>query len=480
MSKLKGLENNRVFYYFEEICKIPHGSGNMDKISDFCVEFAKKHSLKYIQDDAKNVIIYKNGTKGYENSEPIILQGHIDMVCQKTPHSNIDFLKDGLDIFIDGDFIKANNTTLGADDGIAAAMIFAILESENLSHPPIEAVLTTDEEIGMLGAAKLDMGKLSAKKMINLDVGKNDKAVISCAGGVDVKVTLPVIRTVSCGKKLEILIDGLKGGHSGGMINAGRTNANVLAGRVLAYAKKISDFDLLCIDGGNKGNVIPSRCEISLVLNNETEFIAKMEDYFEILKKEVSDTEENLKLSIRVKESGNFEALNKETRDKLIYLLVALPNGVVKTSKKIINLVETSLNLGILKTSNDIISFLYTLRSNKKSAMDYLEEKMFYMCEYNGCNVESSGHYPPWEYVENTELQQLYKKSYEEMFNVTPNIHAIHAGLECGMFASKIPGLDCIAIGPDHYDIHTVNEKLSISKTKEFYEFLLYLLSKCK
>lgn len=480
MAKSDIFENDRVFYYFKEICNIPHGSGNMDKISDFCVDFAKKHNLRFIQDDAKNVIIYKDGTKGYEKSEPIILQGHIDMVCQKTSESDIDFQKDGLDVFVEDDFIKAKNTTLGADNGIAVAIIFTVLESENLSHPPIEAVFTTDEEIGMLGAGKLDMENLSAKRMLNLDMGKNDEAIISCAGGVDVKITLPVLRTFSCGERIEILIDGLKGGHSGGMINEGRTNADVLAGRILSYAKKISDFDILSINGGDKGNVIPSRCEISLLVNGKEDFISKIEEYFEILKAEVRDTEENLHLSISLRDSGNFKVLDKETKEKLIYILLTFPNGVVKMSTKIRNLVETSLNLGALKTFDDKITFLYTLRSNKQGALQHLEEKLFYMSEHNGCTAESTGHYPPWEYNENSEMQKLYKKSFKEIFNVTPKVYAIHAGLECGIFSSKIPGLDCIAIGPDMFDIHTVNERLSISKTKEFYDFLTYFISKCK
>ncbi len=480
MGKLIDLENHRVFYYFEEICKIPHGSGNMEQISNFCVEFAKKHNLKYYQDEAKNVIIYKSGTSGYENSEPVILQGHIDMVCQKTPESSIDFTKDGLDIYIDNGFIKAKNTTLGADNGIAVAMMLAILESESLSHPPLEAVFTTDEEIGMLGAGKLDMEKLSAKKMINLDMGKNDEVIVSCAGGVDVAVNFSFVRKVASGKKINIIIEGLKGGHSGGMINEGRVNADILAGRILSYAKKITAFDIISINGGDKGNVIPPRCEISLVLSDEKDFIAKMEDYFDIIKDEVSEREENLKILIDVKENGNFECLDEKSRDKLIYLLISLPNGVVDMSTKIRNLVETSLNLGILNTSEDKISLLFTLRSNKQSALNYLEEKLFNICEYNDCNVESFGHYPPWEYVENTNMQTLYKKSYEEMFNALPSIYAVHAGLECGIFASKIKGLDCIAIGPDMFDIHTVAEKLSIEKTKEFYEFLTYFISKCK
>ncbi len=480
MSKLKGLEQSRVFYYFEKICGIPHGSGNTKKISDFCVDFAKEHNLKFIQDDAENVIIYKNATDGYEKCEPIILQGHIDMVCQKTPASDINFETDGLDIYLDGDFIKADKTTLGADNGIAVAMIFAILEADNLEHPPIEAVLTTDEEIGMLGAGKLDMSKLSSKRMINLDMGKNDEAVVSCSGGVEVKISMNLARNICCGKKVSIIIDGLKGGHSAGMIDKGRVNANILMVRILSYAKKITDYDIIQANGGDKGNVIPSRCEAQLVVYDTETFIPKMEEYFEIIKEEVSEREENLEITIKICEEGNFQAISKKNKDTFLYLLSALPNGVVEMSTKIRNLVETSLNLGILKTDDEKLSLLYTLRSNKESAMDYLQEKLFFIAEQCECNVETSGHYPAWEYVENTDLQQLYLKSYEEKFGVKPKIYAVHAGLECGIFVSKIKDLDCISIGPDMLDIHTVNERVSVSAVNSFFEFLLYFLSKCK
>lgn len=480
MNKLKGLDISRVFHYFEENCNIPHGSGNMDKISNYCANFAKEHNLEYFRDEANNVVIYKNGTQGYEESAPVILQGHLDMVCQKTPASDINFETDGLDIYIDDDFIKAEKTTLGADNGIAVAMMLSILESDKISHPPIEAVFTTDEEIGMIGAGKLDMSKLSAKRMINLDMGKNDEAIVSCAGGVDVKATLPVERATSCGKRISLVIEGLKGGHSGGMIDKGRVNANILAGRLLFYASKITDFDIISLNGGDKGNVIPSRCEACLVVKNTDDFILKMEDYFEIIKKEVEDREENLKITIRSEEEGNFKVLSKDKRDKLIYLLMGVPNGVIEMSTKIRNLVETSLNLGVLETLNDKISLQYVLRSNKESALENLQERVFFLCEHEGCTVEASGFYPPWEYVENTPLQEQYKKCFKENFKMDAKLYAVHAGLECGIFSAKIKNLDCIAIGPDMYDIHTVNERLSISATKAFYDFLIYFLSQLK
>lgn len=475
MNKLNNVEPKRVFHYFEEICNIPHGSGNMDKIADYCVEFAKRHNLKYERDEVNNVIIYKDGTK---EGEPVILQGHIDMVCQKTPESNINFETDGLDIYVDGDYITANGTTLGADNGVAAAAILAILESESIVHPPVEAVFTTDEEIGMIGAGKLDCTKLSGKRLMNLDTGGIDILTVSCAGGSDCKILMPVKRVKGCGKKVSITLKGLTGGHSGVEINKGRVNANILAGRILNFAKKTCDFDLISINGGDKGNAITPMCNIELVVNETEEFIAKLEDYFALVKKEISEREKDVAISIRVDEEGNFDVVDKESRDRLIYMLLTAPNGVVEMSAEIKNLVETSLNLGVLKTEEDKIILHFALRSNKQTAMDFLEERLTLLASYNGCSVEVSGHYPPWEFRENSPLQEIFINTYEERFGKKPIIQAIHAGLECGILSSKIPDVDCISIGPDTFDVHTVNEKLSISSMKAFFDLLVDMLSK--
>lgn len=475
MNKLNNIEPQRVFHYFEEICAIPHGSGNMEKIADYCVNFAKSHNLRYVRDEANNVIIYKDGTKA---GEPVILQGHIDMVCQKTPESNINFETDGLDICVEGDYISANGTTLGADNGVAVAMIFAILESDTLTHPPIEAVFTSDEEIGMIGAGKLDCTKLSGKRMINIDSESSDLLTVSCAGGSDCKILMPVKRTKACGKKLSITLKGLKGGHSGVEIDKGRVNANILAGRILNYAKKLYDFDIISINGGDKGNAITPVCNMELVVSETEEFISKIEDYFALVKKEISERENDAAISIRVEEEGNFDAIDKESKEKLIYVLLTAPNGVVEMSAEIKNLVETSLNLGVLKTEEEQILLHFTLRSNKQTAMEFLEERLTSLATYNGCNVEVSGHYPPWEYKENSALQELYIKTYKEHFGKEPTVIAIHAGLECGMFASRIDDFDCISIGPDMYKIHTVNERLSVSSTKLIFELLVDILSK--
>jgi len=474
------LTQTRVFYYFEKITKIPHGSGNMKGIADFCENFANEHNLRYFRDEADNVIIYKDGTKGYEKSAPVIMQGHLDMVCQKTAESTIDFTKDSLELYIDGDFLKAKNTTLGADDGIGLALILAILESNDVSHPPIEAVFTTDEEIGMLGAAKLDMSKLSGRKMINIDVFSEGCACVSCAGGADVKTHIKYTKTAVVGKKITLIISGLKGGHSGGKINDGRVNANILAGRILACIKKISDFDIISINGGDKGNAITPGCTVEFVTKDTEEFVPKIETVLETIKNELADREENLEFSLKVEDESNFEVIDKESSNKLINLLLTIPNGVIDMSKKISGLVETSSNLGILSTKDDNILLHSTIRSNKRSALEWLQERMFMIAEYNDCSVEASGHYPPWELVENSDLQKIFADTCLEAYGKNANIYATHAGLECGIFTGKIEGLDAIAIGPDAHDVHTVYERLSISSTNKFYEFLKTVLAKLK
>ena len=279
MSKLKGLKPERVFHYFEEISNIPRGSGNMKGISDYCVDFAISQSLKYYRDDANNVIIKKPASKGYEDKAPIILQGHLDIVCQKTAESNKDFLKEGIALIIDGDFIKADGTTLGADNGIAVAMVLAILEDNTISHPAIEAVFTTDEEIGMIGAGKLDFGLLKGKRMINLDSEEEDVLTVSCAGGSDFEAILPVKRENFNGYKVEIILKGLKGGHSGVEIHKGRVNADILAGRIVNRLKAVCDFSLIAINGGDKSIVITNLCSIEFCTKTPEILVSEAEKY---------------------------------------------------------------------------------------------------------------------------------------------------------------------------------------------------------
>lgn len=480
MSKLKGLKPERVFKYFEEICNIPHGSGDMEKISDYCVEFARNHNLKVVKDCANNVIIFKDASKGYEESMPVILQGHLDMVCQKTEESNINFETDGLDLVVDGDFIFANGTTLGGDNGIAVAMILAILESDEYAHPPIEAVFTTDEEIGMIGATALCTDGLRSKRMINLDSEEDDTVTVSCAGGSDFKASLNMNYEKVVGNEVSIILSGLTGGHSGVEINKGRVNASTLMGRVLNHLKSVAEFDVIEIFGGDKSNAIPNKCSVKLVTNDEN-LVCKAEKHLEIVKQEIKSREKDFLFSIDVDdEKQEHLVIDKCSKDMLIYTLVCVPDGIIAMSKEIEGLVETSLNLGILNTEETKINFGFALRSNKLSSLEYLKQRLFLFFEIGDFETSASGDYPPWEFVSDSSLQEIYKTTYKLQVGTSPKVEAIHAGLECGVFASKIKNLDCISIGPALYDVHTVSEKLSIPSTERIFNLVLMILEKCK
>ena len=479
MSVLNGLQPERVFYFFEEITKIPHGSGDMSAIASFCVDFAKKHNLKYYHDKENNVVIYKDGTKHLNNAEPIILQGHLDMVCQKTEDCSIDFSKDALEIFIDGNFIKAKNTTLGADNGIAVASVLAILESDCYAHPPIEAVFTTDEETGMVGANNLDTSVLKSKRMINIDSEEDDTMTVSCAGGADFLATFNFQRELVEGVKIELIIKGLKGGHSGIEIDKGRVNANILAGRVLNHLKT-TDFNLISINGGDKTNAITNLCKINLCVNNSEKFIKDATEYLETIKSEIAAREPDFCYELNTLENGSFEAINKESQNAIIYALTCMPNGVLDMSAEITGLVETSLNLGILATSENYTELKTSLRSNKMSALSALEDRLKTFFSILPCECTTFDKYPSWEFNSNSTLQGLFKEIYEKETGEKLKVEAIHAGLECGVFASKIKDFDCISIGPNMFDVHTVKERLSISSTERTFKILLKVLENCK
>lgn len=480
MNKLSAIKPERVFYYFEQICDVPRGSGDTSGIRRYCRNFAINHSLEYITDDADNVVIFKPASAGYEASEPVILQGHLDMVCQKTEDSSVDFLENGIEPYIDGDYVKAKNTTLGADNGIAVAMILAILENDTIPHPPIEAVFTSDEEIGLIGAGKLDMSVLKGKKMINLDSEEDDTVTVSCAGGCHFLATIPVAFQEKSGTEITVTLKGLKGGHSGVEINNNRVNADILAGRFLNHLKNSCGFDIIGIGGGDKDNAIPNKCVIRLCVEAPELFIEKATEYLNVIKTEISDREDGFSFIIEKGDEASFKVLTDNIRNQLVFALTCVPNGVMEMSAGIEGLVQTSLNLGILKIENNALSLRFGLRSNKKSGLEFLLERLTAFFDSINWETSSKGHYPPWEYKDDSQLRELYKVVYKEYFGKEPKVEAIHAGLECGVFADGIDGLDCISIGPALFDVHTVNEKLSISSTENVYSILLKLLEKLK
>lgn len=479
MSVLFHLEPKQVFGYFEQISGIHRGSGDRAAIADFCVRFADEQGLRFQRDEAHNVVIFKPATPGYEAAPPVILQGHLDMVCQKTPERDIDFLTQGLELYTDGDYVKARGTTLGADNGIAVAMVLAILAATDIPHPALEAVFTADEEVGMLGAVALDTSPLQGRRMINLDSEEMDCVTVSCAGGSDLTAALPLPREAAEGTEVTVTLKGLRGGHSGICIHEGRSNANKLAGELLTALYSQLPFRLLSADGGDKGNAIPPACTLRLCVADAKAFCTLAEFYLNARKEKLT-AEPDFAFTVTAGETGTHAAATLAATKRFILCLHNVMDGVLTMSEAIPGLVETSLNLGILKTDGEQAIFNHALRSNRKAALTNMEAELTaYYCRLDAA-VTTGGHYPPWEFNEQSVMLPLYQEAYREHFGQEPRVEAIHAGLECGVFADKLPGFDAIAIGPQIHDAHTVNERLSISSTAEIFALVCKILEKCR
>lgn len=477
MSILGHLEPTNVFRFFEEICSIPHGSGNIDKISDYLVEFAKTRNLEYYQDSVKNVIIIKEATAGYEDKEAIMLQGHMDMVAVKKPASTINMQTEGLRLKVDGDYVFAEDTSLGGDDGIAVAYELALLNADNISHPRIECIFTVDEEVGLTGAAAIDLSVCKAKRMLNLDSEEEGIFLTGCAGGMRVDCTLPMKREMKDGALCEVHIGGLTGGHSGAEIHKGRANSNTLMGRFLVHAGKKADMNLVSMEGGLADNAIPRETKMQVVVSDVEALNAQVTAFDKVLKTEYATKDSGIFAKITVKEIGTFEAVTKEDSKKAGNLIYLLPGGVQAMSGDVEGLVETSLNLGQLSMEKEQLNLGFSVRSSIESSKYMLEEKLYALTESYGGNCKTAGDYPGWAYRVDSPLRDSMERIYTEMFGKAPKIEAIHAGLECGFFLGKIPELDCVSIGPDMKDIHTTEEVMSISSVKRVWEFILKVLA---
>ena len=482
MAVLENCEPKRVFHYFEEICKIPHGSGNTRQISDYLVQFAKDHDLKYIQDEMNNVVIYKPGTAGYENAPTVIVQGHMDMVCEKRPDVDHDFTKDGLNLSVEGDYVSANGTTLGGDDGIAVAYGLALLESDTIAHPPLEVFITVDEEIGLLGAVGFDCSVLKGRRFINLDSEAEGSLWISCAGGLSGISHIPVTRLEAKGEKLTVKISGLMGGHSGAEIDKNRANANSLLGKFLHGLDAEAGYELISVQGGQKDNAITRESIAELLTVKENveavkEYAASMQAAW---REEYAGTDEGITVTVTEEGEQDVKVLHPTSKEKVVFFLVNVPYGVQKMSGTIKGLVETSTNIGILKTSENEVLGSSSIRSSVETARDALSDKIEYLTEFLGGEYERQGVYPAWEYRKDSPLRDKMVEVYEEMYGQKPNVVAIHAGLECGLFYKKMEGLDCVSLGPDMKDIHTSEEVLSVSSTERVWKYLVKVLGALK
>lgn len=476
---LNGMQPERALYYFEEICKIPHGSRNTKQISDYLVSFAKEHGLRWVQDEVNNVVIYKDGTKGYEHHPVVILQGHMDMVAEKTKESPIDFTKDPLELRTDGEYIWAEGTTLGGDDGIAVAYALAILEAEDIPHPPLECVFTVDEEIGMEGAAAMDPALLQGRVLINCDSENEGILTVSCAGGARSDLELPVSIDPAEGKGIHIYVDGLVGGHSGAEIHKGRANSNKVMAELLDRLLKLMPYRLVYVRGGQKDNAIPryTMAKIIVAENRLEDALTEIDKIADALLKALPKEETKAKIT---KEACvcRGRAMSIASTRKVVGILNELPNGIQSWSKDIEGLVQTSLNLGILKTEGSTVSMSFSVRSSVNDEKTALTDELKAIAAKYGAEYSQHGDYPAWEYRKDSPLRDRMVSTFETLYGRKPVVEAIHAGLECGLFSGKLPGLDCVSFGPDMQDIHTTRERLSVASTARTWKYLLAVLER--
>ena len=474
--KLEGLEPQAVFHYFEEICAIPHGSRNTKAISDYLVAFAQAHDLRYIQDESNNVVMFAPGTCGMEDHAPVILQGHMDMVCEKDTTCTLDMAADGLDLAHDGVCVYARGTTLGGDDGIAVAYALAILDDASIAHPPLEVIITVDEEIGMLGAAAIDLSSLKGRTMVNLDSEDEGVFTVSCAGGARSTISLKAERKAVYGPCVRLTVENLRGGHSGAEIHKNRANANKVMGEFMSRILKLMPLCLTSFSGGNKDNAIPYACQANVVAMGIG--LERINEIATQLQAEIREQYDEPEASVQAYDvdalGGN--SLTTEDTARVVSLLCAVPNGVQSYSEDMPGLVETSLNLGIAKLGEKFTT-TFSVRSSVNQKKEELLEQLKKLSDFYDGTYSQSGEYPAWEYCKNSVLRDTMVKTYSEMFGEEPKVLAIHAGLECGLLSEKLPGLDAVSIGPQMHDIHTSREKLEIASTGRVWRFLCKVLS---
>ena len=476
MRVLEGLKPEKVFYYFEEISKIPRCSGKEKQISDYLYNFAKSRNLEAIQDEHLNVIIKKPASKGYENAPTVMLQGHMDMVCEKNEGVEHDFGKDPIKLRIVDGHIYATDTTLGADNGIAVAMAMAVLDSE-LEHPSLEVLITTDEEKGMTGANKLDGSLFRSKYLLNLDSEEEGVFTSGCAGGSEIDFKIPVKFQSTKANAFKIYVKGLSGGHSGTDIHKEKGNANKILGRILYDL--IDDVELVSIEGGSKTNAIPREANAIVTVNNIDKVSEKLEKWNETLKNEYTFTDPDIKVTVTDLNKEVFP-LEKEIFKKAAALINLIPVGVLSKSTEI-DLVISSNNLGVISTDEKYIKFFNHPRSSVETLLSKdFNPAMEQLASILGIECEQGSYYPGWKYAKESIIRDICIEVYRDMFKKEALVGAIHAGLECGLLMDKIAELDAISMGPDAYDAHSPNEHVSIDSVGNLYKILCEILKRIK
>ena len=461
--------SEKALRFFEEFSKIPRGSGNTKAIADYLVAFANARGLEVLRDENDNVIIRKPATPGYENRPGVIFQGHTDIVALKNPNCPINMDKEGLDLYIDGDYLRARGTTLGADDGVAMAYAMAILDSSDIDHPEFEAVFTSDEEIGLLGATALDTSSIRGRLLINIDSDEEGIFTAGCAGGGRIDIKLPVKAKTHIGQIYTLKIGGLKGGHSGVEIHKNRANA------IKVVAEILSKLDSVRIGKGVAGsadNAIPSDAMIFFTTKSS---IFEISEAINEAKENLPQSECDATFNIDMK-LFSAKLLSVEDSRNILSLITEMPNGVTRMSEDIEGLVETSLNMGILNLNDKVLDLTISVRSAVGDEKAKLIEKIKEIATTHGASITVRGEYPAWEYRKESHLRDVMCKVYKDMYGKDATVVTIHAGLECGIFSDKIDGLDCVSMGPDNHDIHTPEERLSLSSFNRVYEYLINVL----
>ena len=473
--KLAGLEPGAVFGYFEKLCSIPHGSGNTKMISDYMVSFAREQGLKYIQDELNNVILFGDGTCGMENHPPVILQGHMDMVCDQNPDCKIDMSAEGLDVTHDGVSVFAKGTTLGGDDGIAVAFAMALLADPTIAHPPLEVIITVDEEVGMLGANGIDVSMLKGRTMINLDSEDEGIFIVSCAGGARATLSLEAPRRAVYGPCIRLSVDSLRGGHSGAEIHKNRGNANKIMGEFMRRIQQKMPLCMTSFTGGVKDNAIPHSCQATFVaMGTEMERINEIAQELQAEIRRAYD-EPNAQIQAFHVDALGGNSLSTEDTARITDLLCRAPNAIQSMSQQIPGLVQTSLNMGVVRLG-ERFAITFSVRSSVNQEKNELLQKLRSLAEEFHADYTQCGEYPAWEFKEDSALRQTMVRIFTEQYGKEPQVLALHAGLECGLLGEKLPGLDCVSIGPQMHDIHTSREKLEIASTERTWKFLLEVL----
>ena len=482
---LDTLEPADVFKYFREISGIPHGSFHTTAISDYLENFARNYELPYTRDEMGNLIICRPGSAGYENADPIALQGHVDMVCEKESSNPIDMDTEAISLRTDGEWLWADRTTLGGDDGIAVAIMLALLADDTITCPPLECIFTVDEEVGMRGAFAMDLSSVKSRRLLNLDSEQEGIITAACAGGAEEICTLPGRRREKTGEVLELSIEGLRGGHSGECIGIGRANASILLARLLYRLEQTSKICLIDFHGGTRDNAIPREAKAWIIFTGKFQR-GKVKDviaaFAKDIAKEYSITDPDIKIHATLENKGKMMTRSAFTRKdslRMIRFLLALPNGVLEFTPMYRDVPQTSLSLGIVNTVADGIRTHSLVRSSVNSQKQMVMDKIECIAEEFGASVTTEGAYPAWELIAKSDFRDLAAEIFKKTTGREPTVCVIHGGLECGLISSKVPGIDCISVGPDMEEIHTPAERLNIPSTRRIYDYVKALLEAC-